>query len=89
MAQELLKDPYNFDFLTISQAAQERELERSLVHHIRDFLLELGLGFSFLGSQYPIIVSDKEYRTDLLFYHVRLHCYVVIDLKMGEFKPEY
>lgn len=59
------------------------------LHHIRDFLLELGLGFAFLGSQYPIVVSDKEYRIDLLFYHVRLHFYVVIDLKMGEFQPEY
>ena len=89
LARELLKDPYSFDFLTISQDAHERELERSLVHHIKDFLLELGLGFSFLGSQYPVVVSDKEYRIDLLFYHVRLHCYVVIDLKMGEFQPEY
>ncbi|MBD2429422.1 PDDEXK nuclease domain-containing protein, partial [Phormidium sp. FACHB-1136] len=60
-----------------------------LVDHIRDFLLELGMGFAFLGSQYPLVVSGKEYRLDLLFYHVRLHCYVVLDLKMGEFEPQH
>jgi predicted nuclease of restriction endonuclease-like (RecB) superfamily len=89
LAQQLIKDPYNFDFLTLTQGAQERELERALVHHIRDFLMELGLGFAFLGSQYPLVVSGKEYRLDLLFYHVHLHCYVVIDLKMGEFEPQH
>lgn len=89
LAQSLLKDPYHLDFLTLSKDAQERELEKGLVQHIRDFLLELGLGFAFLGNQYPIEVDDKEYRLDLLFYHVKLHCYVIIDLKMGEFKPEY
>ena len=89
LAQQLIKDPYNFDFLTIGDAAQERELENALVRHIRDFLLELGLGFSFMGSQYPIEVDGKEYRMDLLFYHVQLHCYVVIDLKMGDFEPQH
>lgn len=89
LAQQMLKDPYNFSFLSLSREVQERELERSLVEHIRDFLLELGVGFSFLGSQYPLEVSGKEYKLDLLFYHVRLHCYVVIDLKMGEFEPEF
>lgn len=89
LAHQLLKDPYNFSFLSLSRDVQERELEKALVDHIRDFLLELGVGFSFLGSQYPIEVSNKEYRLDLLFYHVRLHCYVVIDLKMGEFEPEF
>jgi predicted nuclease of restriction endonuclease-like (RecB) superfamily len=89
LAQSLIKDPYNFDFLTLSERVQERDLENALTHHIRDFLLELGLGFSFLGSQYPITVSNKEYRIDLLFYHVHLHCYVVIDLKMGEFEPQH
>ncbi|MBE7380477.1 MAG: DUF1016 family protein [Leptolyngbya sp. SIO1E4] len=89
LAQQLIKDPYNFDFLTISKDAQERELERGLVDRIRDFLLELGVGFAFIGNQYPIVVDDKEYRMDLLFYHARLHCYVVIDLKMGEFEPEF
>ncbi|WP_346294317.1 PDDEXK nuclease domain-containing protein [Sphaerothrix gracilis] len=89
LAHQLVKDPYNFDFLTLGRDAQERELERGLVEHIRDFLLELGVGFAFIGNQYPIVVDDKEYRLDLLFYHARLHCYVVIDLKMGEFEPEF
>jgi predicted nuclease of restriction endonuclease-like (RecB) superfamily len=89
LAQQLIKDPYHFSFLNLDSEAQERDLEAALVTHIRNFLLELGLGFAFLGSQYPILVDDTEYRLDLLFYHVRLRCYVVIDLKMGEFKPEY
>ena len=89
LAQQLIKDPYNFDFLTIRKDAQERELENALVNHIRDFLLELGVGFAFMGSQYAITVDDKEYRIDLLFYHTQLRCYVVIDLKMGEFEPEF
>lgn len=89
LAQQLIKDPYNFDFLTLTEGAQERELERALIEHIRDFLMELGLGFAFLGSQYPLVVSGKEYRLDLLFYHAHLHCYVVIDLKMGEFEPQH
>lgn len=89
LAQQLVKDPYNFDFLTISEDAHERELEQGLIEHIRNFLMELGLGFAFLGSQYPLVVSNKEFRLDLLFYHVHLHCYVVIDLKMGEFEPQY
>jgi predicted nuclease of restriction endonuclease-like (RecB) superfamily len=89
LAQQLIKDPYNFDFLSLTEAVQERELERGLVDHIRDFLLELGMGFSFLGSQYPIVVSGKEYRIDLLFYHVVLHSYVVIELKIGEFEPQH
>jgi predicted nuclease of restriction endonuclease-like (RecB) superfamily len=89
LAQQIIKDPYNFDFLTISDSAQEREIENALVDHIRNFLLELGLGFAFLGSQYPIEVSGKDYRLDLLFYHIHLRCFIVIDLKVGEFIPEY
>jgi predicted nuclease of restriction endonuclease-like (RecB) superfamily len=89
LAQQLIKDPYCFDFLNISAESEEREMERGLIDHIRDFLLELGMGFAFIGSQYPIAVSNKDYRLDLLFYHTHLHCYVVIDLKMGEFEPEY
>jgi predicted nuclease of restriction endonuclease-like (RecB) superfamily len=89
LAHQLLKDPYNFDFLTLTKKAHERELETGLVEHIRKFLLELGVGFAFLGSQYQLEVGGKDYRLDLLFYHVKLHCFVVIDLKMGEFKPEY
>ncbi|HEY9880012.1 MAG TPA: PDDEXK nuclease domain-containing protein [Leptolyngbyaceae cyanobacterium] len=89
LSRQLLKDPYNFEFLSLKETAQERDLERGLLLHIRDFLMELGIGFAFLGSQYPIVVDEKEYRVDLLFYHTQLHCYVVIDLKMGEFEPEY
>jgi predicted nuclease of restriction endonuclease-like (RecB) superfamily len=89
LAQQLIKDPYNFDFLTLERERQERHLEQALIDHMRDFLLELGVGFAFLGSQYPIEVSGKEYRLDLLFYHVQLHCYVIIDLKMKEFEPEF
>ena len=89
LAQQVLRDPYNFDFLSLGQAAQERELEGALVNHIRAFLLELGVGFAFVGSQFPLQVSGKEYRLDLLFYHFRLHCFVVIDLKTVEFEPEF
>ena len=89
LAQQAIKDPYNFGFLTVSNDPPERELEENLIEHIRDFLLELGTGFAFMGSQHPITVDDKEYRMDLLFYHAHLHCYVVIELKTGEFEPEY
>lgn len=89
LSHQLLKDPYNFEFLTISKDAQERDLERALVDRIRDFLLEMGVGFAYLGSQYRLEVDGNEYFIDLLLYHVKLHCYVVIDLKVTEFKPEY
>lgn len=89
LAKNLLKDPYNFDFLTLAADAQERDLEKSLLMHIRDFLLELGVGFAFVGSQYPIQVGNREYAIDLLFYHLKLRCFVVIDLKLGEFEPEF
>lgn len=89
LAQQILRDPYNFDFLALGNEAQERELETALIRHIREFLLEMGVGFAFVGSQYPIQVSGKEYRLDLLFYHFRLHCFVVVDLKTVEFEPEF
>lgn len=89
LSHQLLKDPYNFDFLTISKDAQERDLERALVDRIRDFLLEMGVGFAYLGSQYRLEIDGQEFFIDLLLYHVKLHCYVVIDLKVTEFKPEY
>jgi predicted nuclease of restriction endonuclease-like (RecB) superfamily len=89
LAQQVLKDPYNFDFLSLGKEARERDLENALVEHIRDFLLELGVGFAFVGSQYPIQVSGKQFYLDLLFYHFRLHCFVVIDLKVVEFEPEF
>jgi len=89
LARETLKDPYIFDFLTISDTVQEREIENALITHIQQFLLELGIGFAFLGRQYPIIVGNQDFYIDLLFYHTKLHCYVVIELKAHEFKPEY
>nr|WP_199306918.1 PDDEXK nuclease domain-containing protein [Pseudanabaena sp. FACHB-2040] len=89
LAQQLFKSPYNLDFLTLAEGAQERDLENALVAHIRDFLLELGVGFAFVGNQYPIVVDDKEYRIDLLFYHFVLRCFVVIELKMRDFEPEF
>ncbi|MCP9496854.1 MAG: PDDEXK nuclease domain-containing protein [Pyrinomonadaceae bacterium MAG19_C2-C3] len=88
LAQQLLKDPYNFDFLTLGADAHERDLERGLTDNIRKFLLELGTGFAFVGSQYHLEVGGNDFYIDLLFYHLRLRCYVVIDLKMGKFRPE-
>ncbi len=89
LAQETLKDPYVFDFLMLGPDAQERDLERGLLDHVRDFLLELGVGFAFVGSQVHLEVGGDDFYVDLLFFHLRLRCFVVIDLKMGEFKPEY
>ena len=89
LAQQTLKDPYVFDFLTLGPEAQERDLERGLVQHVRDFLLELGVGFAFVGSQVHIEVGGEDFYLDLLFFHLKLRCFVVIDLKMGAFKPEY
>jgi predicted nuclease of restriction endonuclease-like (RecB) superfamily len=89
LANETLKDPYQFDFLTLEKNIQELELEKNLTENITKFLLELGKGFAFVGRQYPIIVGKKERKIDLLFYHTRMHCYVVVDLKMGEFEPEF
>ncbi len=89
LAEQILKDPYNFDFLTLSSAAKERELERGLLHHLRDLLLELDRGFAFIGSQVPLTVDGQTFYIDLLFYHLRLHCYFVIELKMGAFQPEH
>lgn len=89
MAEQVLRDPYNFDFLTLAQPIAERELEKSLLLHLRDLLLELGRGFAFIGSQAPLSVGGRSFYVDLLFYHVRLHCYFAIELKTGEFQPEY
>ncbi|RPH79090.1 MAG: DUF1016 domain-containing protein [Nitrospiraceae bacterium] len=89
LAQQVLKDPYVFDFLTLAEPFQERELEVGLVRHLEKFLLELGQGFAFVGRQYHLEVSDKDFYLDLLFYHLKLRCFVVIDLKKGDFKPEY
>ncbi len=89
LARDTLKDPYIFDFLSIGQEAQEREIEKSLVDHIHRFLLELGAGFAYVGRQVHLAVGNNDYYLDLLFYHTRLHSYVVIELKAGDFKPEY
>lgn len=89
LAQQALKDPYTFDFLTIASDAHERELEQGLLDHIQRFLLELGLGFAFVGRQVHMDVGDQDFYIDLLFYHLRLRCFVVIELKNGPFKPEY
>lgn len=89
LAKETLKDPYKFDFLTLETNVQELELEKQLTENITKFLLELGKGFAFVGRQYPLQVGNKERRLDVLFYHLKMHCYIVIDLKMGEFEPEY
>ena len=89
LARQILKDPYNFDFLTLGKEAQERDLEAALLSHLREFLLELGVGFAFVGSQYHLEVGDQDFYIDLLFYHLNLRCYVVIDLKISEFRPEF
>jgi predicted nuclease of restriction endonuclease-like (RecB) superfamily len=89
LARGLLKDPYLFDFLTLEEPFHERELETGLLAHIQTFLIELGRGFAFVGRQYRLEVSDREFYLDLLFYHLHLRCFVVVDLKKGDFKPEY
>jgi predicted nuclease of restriction endonuclease-like (RecB) superfamily len=89
LANELLKNPYNFDFLQLGEAASERDLETALTDHLIKFLLELGSGFAFIGRQQLLVVDKEDFFLDLLFYHTRLHCYVVVELKIDNFKPEY
>lgn len=89
LARETLKDPYVFDFLSVGEQAHERELETALVERITRFMLELGKGFAFVGRQYHLEVGGDDFYIDLLFYHLRLHCYVALELKTGPFKPEY
>jgi predicted nuclease of restriction endonuclease-like (RecB) superfamily len=89
LARQALKDPYIFDFLTLEEPFHERELEVNLLAHLERFLLELGRGFAFVGRQLHLEVGQSDFYVDLLFYHLRLRCFVVIDLKKGEFKPEY
>jgi predicted nuclease of restriction endonuclease-like (RecB) superfamily len=89
LARESLKDPYRFDFLSLTDKAHEREIERALVKHVTEFLLELGAGFAFVGRQVMLDVGGDEFFIDLLFYHLKLRCYVVIELKGGKFKPEH
>jgi predicted nuclease of restriction endonuclease-like (RecB) superfamily len=89
LAEQMLKDPYNFSFLTLEPKVQELDLEKQLTEHITRFLLELGKGFAYIGRQYPLKIGEKEYWIDLLFYHIRLRCFVVIDLKVTPFEPEH
>jgi len=89
LLHDRVKDPYLFDFLTLEEPFHERELETGLLTHLQKFLVELGRGFAFVGRQYRLEVSDQEYFVDLLFYHLELRCFVVVDLKRGPFKPEY
>ena len=89
LANQTLKDPYLFDFLTLKKSADEKSIEEQLTKHITNFLLELGKGFAFIGRQYHLAVGEKDYYLDLLFYHTRLRCYVVVELKANSFKPEY
>lgn len=89
LARETLKNPYNFDFLTLGKEAQERDLEAALTSHIQKFLLELGQGFAYMGQQFHINVGGDDFYLDLLFYHIRLRCFVIVELKATEFRPEY
>jgi predicted nuclease of restriction endonuclease-like (RecB) superfamily len=89
LARESLKDPYRFDFLSLGDEAREHDVESALVQHISRFLLELGAGFAFVGKQVPLEVGGDDFFIDLLFYHLKLRCYVVIELKAGPFKPEH
>jgi hypothetical protein len=85
----MLKDPYIFDFLTIAEPFRERELELALLREVEKFLVELGQGFAFVGRQYHFDVGEEDFYLDLLFYHLRLRCFVVVDLKRGPFKASY
>ncbi len=89
LADQVLKDPYLFDFLSVGEEAGEREIEAALVHHVTQFLLELGAGFAFVGRQVRLEVGGDDFYIDLLFYHLRLRCYVVIELKAEKFKPDH
>lgn len=89
LANELIKDPYQFDFLPLGEKYKERDLENALVDHITRFLLELGTGFSYMGKQYRITVDKEDFFIDLLFYHVKLRAFIVVELKTGKFIPEY
>ncbi|CAN5435829.1 hypothetical protein BH10BAC3_BH10BAC3_07910 [soil metagenome] len=89
LAQQTLKHPYVFDFMTMAKPYQEKDIENQLVNHIRKFLLELGKGFAFVGQQYHIEIAQNDYYIDLLFYHIKLKCYVVIELKNTKFIPEF
>ena len=89
LAQQILKDPYHFDFLSIAPDAKERDLEQALIGRVKDLLLEMGKGFAFLGSQHHLEVGGQDWYVDLLFYHRRLRCLIAVDLRVGPFRPEH
>ena len=89
LARQIFKDPYSFEFITLDKDAKERDLQKGLLEHLKDFMIELGTGFAFVGSNYHLEVGGDDFYLDLLFYHLKLHCYIVIELKMDKFKPEY
>ena len=89
LAKEITKDPYCFDFLSLSEKYNEKELENALMDNLTNFLLELGSGFAFVGRQYRLEIAGEEFFIDLLFYHIKLKCFVVVELKTTKFKPEY
>ena len=89
LVNNVIKDPYIFDFITLKDGYKEKELETAMINKIRDVLLELGNGFSFVGNQYKLTVGNDDYYIDLLFYHLKLRCYIVVELKANSFKPEY
>lgn len=89
LAEQTLKDPYNFDFLTLTEDYNEKELENALTEQITQFLLELGTGFSYMGRQVNTKVGESNFYLDFLFYHVKLHCYIVVELKTERFRPEF
>ena len=89
LAQEMIKEPYKFHFLTVGEDAYEKEIHSGLVNHVKQFLMELGQGFALYGTNFPVTVSDKRFEIDLLMYNTKLHCYVVIELKRGDFQPQH
>lgn len=89
LAQQTLRNPYIFDFLSLGNEAHEREIENALMSHIEKFLLQLGEGFAFLGRQYPVQIGTEDFYIDLLFYHIKLRSFIVVELKAGKFKAEY
>jgi predicted nuclease of restriction endonuclease-like (RecB) superfamily len=89
LAREVLKDPYHFDFLALGPAIKEEDIRRGLLKHLRDFLIELGTGFAYVGTRYHLEVGGQDYYLDLLFYHLRLRSFIVVELKLDEFEPEH
>jgi predicted nuclease of restriction endonuclease-like (RecB) superfamily len=89
LAREVLKDPYHFDFLALGPAVQEEDIRRGLLEHLRDFLIELGTGFAYVGTRHHLEVGGRDYYLDLLFYHLRLRSFIVAELKLDEFEPEH